>query len=178
MDESPNHPHGGRQLFVPSCSGSNNDICRCGADSRSVRLVSSGGKKPVKDSGMPPGLYSNDQVSLWGEACTGPIIQVISPPNFEKLLSKDRFAVSLCPTKATLTLVPLGGRDGGHSIRLYLVWGNETREEMKKRSRGWRLQLHQVHEPSSPATPPARDLRLHLKDENLNFKEVLAWIET
>ncbi|CAL1412046.1 unnamed protein product [Linum trigynum] len=111
------------------------------------------------------------------EACTGRELQVISPPNFEELLSKDPFAVSLCQTKATSTSVPLGGRDGGQSMLSYLVWGNETREE-NKRSRGWRLHLHQVHEPSSPATPHARDLRLHLIDENLNFKEVLAWTET
>ncbi|CAL1387548.1 unnamed protein product [Linum trigynum] len=111
------------------------------------------------------------------EACTGHELQVISPPNFEELLSNDPFAVSLCQTKATSTSVPLGGRDGGQSMLSYLVWGNETREE-KKRSRGWRLHLHQVHEPSSPATPHARDLRLHLIDENLNFKEVLAWTET
>ncbi|CAL1402840.1 unnamed protein product [Linum trigynum] len=123
------------------------------------------------------GAQAEDEVEV-EEACTGPIIQVISPPNFEELLSKDPFAMSLCQTKATSKLVPLGGRDGGQSIRLYLVWGNETREETKKRSRGWRLQLHQVNEPSSPATPPARDLRLHLIDENLNFKEVLAWNET
>ncbi|CAL1376105.1 unnamed protein product [Linum trigynum] len=111
------------------------------------------------------------------EACTGHELQVISPPNFEELLSKDPFAVSLCQTKATSTSVPLGGRDGGQSMLSYLVWDNETREE-KKRSRGWRLHLHQVHEPLSPATLHARDLRLHLIDENLNFKEVLAWTET
>ncbi|CAL1400492.1 unnamed protein product [Linum trigynum] len=123
------------------------------------------------------GVQAKDEVEV-EEACIVSIIQVISPPNFEEVLSKDPFAVSLCQTKATSTSVPLSGRDGGQSIQLYLVWGNETREETRKRSRGWRLQLHQVHEPSSPATPPARDLRLHLKDENLNFKEFLAWTET
>ncbi|CAL1361790.1 unnamed protein product [Linum trigynum] len=122
------------------------------------------------------GVQAEDEVEV-EEACTGHELQVISPPNFEELLSKDPFAVSLCQTKATSTSVPLGGRDGGQSMLSYLVWGNETREE-KKRSRGWRLHLHQVHEPSSPATPHARDLRLHLIDENLNFKEVLAWTET
>ncbi|CAL1363744.1 unnamed protein product [Linum trigynum] len=122
------------------------------------------------------GVQAEDEVEV-EEACTGHELHVISPPNFEELLSKDPFAVSLCQTKATSTSVPLGGRDGGQSMLSYLVWGNETREE-KKRSRGWRLHLHQVHEPSSPATPPARDLRLHLIDENLNFKEVLAWTET
>ncbi|CAL1363720.1 unnamed protein product [Linum trigynum] len=121
-------------------------------------------------------VQAEDEVEV-EEACTGHEIHVISPPNFEELLGKDPFAVSLCQTKATSTSVPLGGRDGGQSMLSYLVWGNETREE-KKRSRGWRLHLHQVHEPSSPATPHARDLRLHLIDENLNFKEVLAWTET
>ncbi|CAL1413329.1 unnamed protein product [Linum trigynum] len=121
------------------------------------------------------GVQAEDEVEV-EEACTGHELQVISPPNFEELLGKDPFAVSLCQTKAASTSVPLGGRDGGQSMLSYLVWGNETREE-KKRSRGWRLHLHQVHEPSSPATPHARDLRLHLIDENLNFKEVLAWTE-
>ncbi|CAL1389189.1 unnamed protein product [Linum trigynum] len=92
------------------------------------------------------GVQAEDEVEV-EEACTGPIIQVISPLNLEELLSKDPFAVSLCQTKATSTSAPLGGRYGGQSIQLYLVWGNETREETKKRSRGWRLQLHQVHEP-------------------------------
>ncbi|CAL1371039.1 unnamed protein product [Linum trigynum] len=119
------------------------------------------------------GVQAEDGVKV-EEACTGHELHVISPPNFEELLGKDPFAVSLCQTKATSTSVPLGGRDGGQSMLSYLVWGNETRDE-KKRSRGWRLHLHQVHEPSSPATPHARDLRLHLIDENLNFKEVLAW---
>ncbi|CAL1405431.1 unnamed protein product [Linum trigynum] len=123
------------------------------------------------------GVQDEDEIGV-EEACTGPIIQVKSPPKFEELLSKDPFAVSLCQTKTTSTLVPLGGRDGGQSIRLYLVWGNKTREETRKRSRGWRLQLHQVHEPSSPVIPHARDLRLHLIDENLNFKEVLGWTKT
>ncbi|CAL1388854.1 unnamed protein product [Linum trigynum] len=79
------------------------------------------------------GVQAEDEIEA-EEACTGPIIQVISPPNFEELLSKDPFAVSLCQTKATSTLVPLGGRDGGQSMLSYLVWGNGTREE-KKRSR-------------------------------------------
>ncbi|CAL1383156.1 unnamed protein product [Linum trigynum] len=122
------------------------------------------------------GVQAEDEVEV-EEACTGPIIQVISPPNFEELLSKDPFAVSLCQTKATSTSVPLGGRDDGQSMLSYLVWDNGTREE-KKRSRGWRLHLHQVHELPSPVIPHARDLRLHLIDENLNFKEVLAWTET
>ncbi|CAL1387840.1 unnamed protein product [Linum trigynum] len=122
------------------------------------------------------GVQAEDGVKV-EEACTGHELHVISPPNFEELLGKDPFAVSLCQTKARSTSVPLGGRDGGQSMLSYLVWSNETREE-KKRSRGWRLHLHQVHEPSSPATPPACDLRLHLIDENLNFKEVLAWTET
>ncbi|CAL1371566.1 unnamed protein product [Linum trigynum] len=122
------------------------------------------------------GVQAEDEVEV-EEACTGYELLVISPPNFEELLGKDPFAVSLCHTKATSTSVPLGGRDGGKSMLSYLVWGNETRGE-KKRSRGWRLHLHQVHEPSSPATPQARDLRLHLIDDNLNFKEVLRWTET
>ncbi|CAL1367897.1 unnamed protein product [Linum trigynum] len=122
------------------------------------------------------GVQAEDGVKV-EEACTGHELHVISPPNFEELLSKDPFAVSLCQTKATSTSVSLGGRDGGQSMLSYLVWGNETREE-KKRSRGWRRYLHQVHELSSPVIPHARDLRLHLIDENLNFKEVLGWTET
>ncbi|CAL1413020.1 unnamed protein product [Linum trigynum] len=122
------------------------------------------------------GVQAEDGVKV-EEACTGHELQGISPPNFEELLSKDPFAVSLCQTKATSTSVPLGGRDGGQLMLSYLVWGNETREE-KKRSRGWRRYLHQVYELPSPVIPHARDLRLHLIDENLNFKEVLGWIET
>ncbi|CAL1357527.1 unnamed protein product [Linum trigynum] len=122
------------------------------------------------------GVQAEDGVKV-EEACTGHELHVISPPNFEELLSKDPFAVSLCQTKATSTSVPLGGRDGGQSMLSYLVRGNETREE-KKRSRGWRLHLHQVHELPSTVIPHARDLRLHLIDENLNFKEVLGWNET
>ncbi|CAL1394273.1 unnamed protein product [Linum trigynum] len=122
------------------------------------------------------GVQAEDGVEV-EEACTSHELHVISPPNFEELLSKDPFAVSLCQTKATSTSVPLGGRDGGQSMPSYLVWGNETREE-KKRCRGWKRYLHQVHELSSPVIPHARDLRLHLIDENLNFKEVLGWIET
>ncbi|CAL1354328.1 unnamed protein product [Linum trigynum] len=122
------------------------------------------------------GVQAEDEVEV-EEGCTGHELQVISPPNFEELLSKDPFAVSLCLTKATSTSVPLGGRDGGQSMLSYLVWGNETREE-RKRSRGWRLHLHQVHELPSPVIPHAHDLILHLIDENLNFKEVLGWTET
>ncbi|CAL1377511.1 unnamed protein product [Linum trigynum] len=57
------------------------------------------------------------------EACTGHELHVISPPNFEELLSNDPFAVSLFHTTTTSTLVPLGGRDGGQSMLSYLVWG-------------------------------------------------------
>ncbi|CAL1378749.1 unnamed protein product [Linum trigynum] len=121
------------------------------------------------------GVQAEDGVKV-EEACTAQELHEISPPNFEELLSKDPFAVSLCQTKATSTSVPLGGRDGGQSMLSYLVWGNKTREE-KKRSRGWRCYMHQVHELPSPVIPHARDLRLHLIDENLNFKEVLAWIK-
>ncbi|CAL1371227.1 unnamed protein product [Linum trigynum] len=122
------------------------------------------------------GVQAEDEVEV-EEACTGYELHVISPPKFEELLGKDPFAVFLCQTKATSTLVPLGGHDGGQSMLSYLVWGNETREEEKKRSRRWRLHIHQVHEPTSPVIPHARDLRLRLADENLNFKEVLAWAE-
>ncbi|CAL1359876.1 unnamed protein product [Linum trigynum] len=122
------------------------------------------------------GVQAGDKVEV-EETCTGHELHVISPPNFEELLSKDPFAVSLCQTKATSTSVPLGGRDGGQSMLSYLVWGNETREE-KKRSRGWRRYMHQVHELPSPVIPHVCDLRLHLIDENLNFKEVLGWTET
>ncbi|CAL1381217.1 unnamed protein product [Linum trigynum] len=106
------------------------------------------------------GVQDGDEVEV-EEACTGLMLQVISPPNFKELLSKNPFAVSLCQTKATSTSVPLGGRDGGQSMLSYLVWGNETREE-KKRSRGWRLHLHQMHELPSPVISHVRDLRLHL----------------
>ncbi|CAL1396005.1 unnamed protein product [Linum trigynum] len=66
------------------------------------------------------GFQDEDEVEV-EEACTGHELHVISPPNFEDLLSKDPFAVSLCQTKATSTLVLLGGRDGGQSVLLYLV---------------------------------------------------------
>ncbi|CAL1412493.1 unnamed protein product [Linum trigynum] len=122
------------------------------------------------------GVQAEDEVEV-EEACTVHELHVLSPPNFEELLSKDPFAVSLCQTKATSKSVPLGGRNGGQSMLSYQNWGNGTREE-KKGSRGWRLHLHQVHELPSPVIPHARDLRLHLIDENLNFKEVLAWTET
>ncbi|CAL1356767.1 unnamed protein product [Linum trigynum] len=122
------------------------------------------------------GVQAEDEVEV-EEVCTDHELHVISPPNFEELLSKDPFAVSLCQTKATSTSVPLGGRDGGQSMLSFMVWGNETREE-KKRSRGWRRHPYQVHELPSHVIPHARDLRLHLIDENLNFKEVLGWTET
>ncbi|CAL1353670.1 unnamed protein product [Linum trigynum] len=80
------------------------------------------------------GIHAGDEVEV-EEACTGPMLQVISPPNIEELLGKDPFAVSLCLTKATLTSVPLVGSDGGQSIRLYLVWGNETRRNEEEVSR-------------------------------------------
>ncbi|CAL1401803.1 unnamed protein product [Linum trigynum] len=115
------------------------------------------------------GVQAEDEVEV-EDACTDHDLHVISPPNFEELFGKDPFAVSLCQTKGTSTSVPLGGRDGGRSMLSYLVWGNETSGEEKKRSRGWRLHIHQVHEPTSPAC----DLRLHIINENLNFKEVLA----
>ncbi|CAL1389512.1 unnamed protein product [Linum trigynum] len=66
------------------------------------------------------GVQAEDGVKV-EEACTSHELQVISPPNFEELLSKDPFAVSLCQTKATSTSVPLGGRDGGQSMLSYLV---------------------------------------------------------
>ncbi|CAL1395385.1 unnamed protein product [Linum trigynum] len=77
------------------------------------------------------GVQAEDEVEM-EEACTGHELHVLSPPNFEEFLSKDPFAVSLCQTKATSTLVPLGGRDGVHSMLSYLVCSNETREEKKR----------------------------------------------
>ncbi|CAL1401980.1 unnamed protein product [Linum trigynum] len=124
------------------------------------------------------GIQAEDEVEV-EEACTSPMLHVISPPNFEELLGKDPFAMSLCQTKTTSTSIPLGGCDTDQSMISYLVWGNETRENAKERSREWRLHLPQGHEPSSsPITSPACDLRLHIIDENLNFKEVLGWTET
>ncbi|CAL1412112.1 unnamed protein product [Linum trigynum] len=93
------------------------------------------------------GVQAKDEVEV-EEACIGHELHVISRPNFEDMLGKDPFAVSLCQTKATSTSVPLGGHNGGRSMLSYLVWGNETSEEEKKRSRGWRLHIHQVHEPT------------------------------
>ncbi|CAL1405979.1 unnamed protein product [Linum trigynum] len=123
------------------------------------------------------GVQAEDEVEV-EEACTGHEFHVISPPNFKELLGKDPFAVCLCQTKATSTSVPLGGRDGGQSMFSYLVWGNETSEEEKKRTRGWRLHINQVYESTSLVIPPACDLRLHIINEKLNFKEVLAWTKT
>ncbi|CAL1360999.1 unnamed protein product [Linum trigynum] len=112
-------------------------------------------------------------------SCTGHELHVVSTPNFKELLGKDSFAVSLCQTKDTSSLVPLGGCDGGQSMLSYLVWGYEIREETKESSRVWRLSLPRVPKPSlSPVIPHARDLRLHLIDENFNFKKVLGWTET
>ncbi|CAL1389044.1 unnamed protein product [Linum trigynum] len=140
------------------------------------------GERPYSDEGRGVeeaiGVQAEDEVQV-EEACTGPMLHVISPPNFEELLGNDPFAVSLCQTKTTSTSIPLGGCDGGQSNISYLVWGNETRVDTKERSRKWRLHLPQGHEPSSsPITSHARDLRLHLINENLNFKEVLEWTET
>ncbi|CAL1400921.1 unnamed protein product [Linum trigynum] len=123
------------------------------------------------------GVQAEDEVEV-EKSCTGHELHVISPPNFEELLGKDPFAVSLCQTKATSTSVPLGGCDGGQSMLSYLVWCNETSEEEKKRYRGWRLHINQLHEPTSLFIPPACGLRLLIINENLNFKEVLAWTET
>ncbi|CAL1412088.1 unnamed protein product [Linum trigynum] len=140
------------------------------------------GEKPHFDEGRgvkeESGVQVEDEVEV-EEACTGHELHVISPPNFEELLGKDPLAVSLCQTKTTSTSIPLGGCDGGQSNISYLVWGNETRADTKERSREWRLHLPQGHKPSSsPSTSHARDLRLHIIDENLNFKEVLGWTET
>ncbi|CAL1389609.1 unnamed protein product [Linum trigynum] len=140
------------------------------------------GERPHSDEGRwvkeASGVQAEDEVEV-EEACTGHELHVISPPNFEELLGKDPFAVSLCQTKTTSTSIPLGGCDGGQSNISYLVWVNKTRAYAKERSREWRLHLPQGHEPSSsPITSHARDLRLHLINENLNFKEVLGWTET
>ncbi|CAL1394562.1 unnamed protein product [Linum trigynum] len=134
----------------------------------------------MKEGGVEEAIcvHVEDEVEV-EEACTGHELHVISPPNSEELLGKDPFAVSLCQSKTTSTSIPLGGCNGGQSNISYLVWGNETRADAKERSRKWRLHLPHGHEPSSsPITSHARDLRLHLINENLNFKEVLAWTET
>ncbi|CAL1411325.1 unnamed protein product [Linum trigynum] len=111
------------------------------------------------------GVQDEDEVEV-EEACTDPMLHVISPPNFEELLTAS-------------TSIPLGGCDSGQSMISYLVWGNETRANAKERSREWRLHLPQGQEPSSsPITSPGCDLRLHIIDENLNFKEVLGWTKT
>ncbi|CAL1359839.1 unnamed protein product [Linum trigynum] len=124
------------------------------------------------------GVQAEDEVEV-EEAYTGPMLHVISPPNFEELLGKDPFVVSLCHTKTTSTSIPLGGCDGGQSMISYLVWGNETRADAEERSREWRLHLTQGHEPSSSSiTSPDCDLGLHIIDENLNFKEALGWTDT
>ncbi|CAL1387378.1 unnamed protein product [Linum trigynum] len=66
-------------------------------------------------------VQAEDEVEV-EEACTGYELLVISPPNFEELLGKDPFAVSLCQTKATSTSVPLGGRDGLIFILSIVEW--------------------------------------------------------
>ncbi|CAL1400728.1 unnamed protein product [Linum trigynum] len=74
------------------------------------------------------GVQAEDEVEV-EEACTGHELHVTSPPNFEELLSKDPFAVSLCQTTATSTSVPLGGRDGGRCH----IWFGEMRRKKRKR---------------------------------------------
>ncbi|CAL1354852.1 unnamed protein product [Linum trigynum] len=97
------------------------------------------------------------------------------PPDLDVLLEKDPFA-ALCQAKAKPSTIPLGGCDGGKSMMHYMVWGKEKKEEGKKKmSHGWSLKATQVHEPSIIDSSNARDLRHHLTDENLNFKEVLDW---
>ncbi|CAL1407581.1 unnamed protein product [Linum trigynum] len=100
------------------------------------------------------------------------------PPKLDALLEKDPF-VTLCQTKAKPSTIPLGGCDGSQSMMHYMLCGKEKKEEGKKKwSRGWSLMKTQVHEPSIMDSSKARDLRHHLTDENLNFKEVLGWTKT
>ncbi|CAL1401614.1 unnamed protein product [Linum trigynum] len=61
--------------------------------------------------------------------------------------------------------------------RAFTTWCGAKRRK-KKRSHGWSLKATQGHEPSIMDSSKARDLRHHLTDESLNFKEVLGWTET
>ncbi|CAL1355040.1 unnamed protein product [Linum trigynum] len=69
------------------------------------------GEKPHSDEGRgvkeASCVQAKDEVEV-EEACTGHELHVISPPNFEELLGKYPFAMSLCQTKTTSTLIPLG----------------------------------------------------------------------
>ncbi|CAL1378306.1 unnamed protein product [Linum trigynum] len=69
------------------------------------------------------GFQAEDKVEV-EEACTGHVLQVISPPNFEELFGKNPFAVTLYQTKTTSIVVPLGGSDGGQTMLSYHGWGN------------------------------------------------------
>ncbi|CAL1354641.1 unnamed protein product [Linum trigynum] len=78
-------------------------------------------------------VHAEDEVEV-EEACTGHELHLVSPLNFDELPGKDPFAVSLCHTKATSTLVPFDGCDSGQSMLSYMVWGNKTRDKENKRS--------------------------------------------
>ncbi|CAL1355182.1 unnamed protein product [Linum trigynum] len=97
--------------------------------------------------------------------------------DLDALLEKDPFA-AFFQAKAKPSAIPLGGCDESQSIMDYMVWGKEKEEKKKKRSHGWSLMTTQFHEPSIMDSSKARDLRLHLTNENLNFKEVLGWTKT
>ncbi|CAL1383809.1 unnamed protein product [Linum trigynum] len=101
-------------------------------------------------------------------------------PNLDALLAKDPFAVSLRQAEVKPSSIPLDGFNDGQSRLHYMVWDKEKNEEgKKKRSRGWSLKCNQVHDPlPSLFTSYARDLRHHITDKNLNFKEVLGWTKT
>ncbi|CAL1378778.1 unnamed protein product [Linum trigynum] len=129
--------------------------------------------REVKGAG---GVQNEDKVEV-DEASTSYEGYESFPPDLDTL-GKDPF-VALCQAKAKPSAIPLGGCDGSQASFHYMVWDKEKKEEgKKKRSRGWSLKATQVHEPSIMDSSNARDLRFHLTDENLNFKEVLWWTET
>ncbi|CAL1379088.1 unnamed protein product [Linum trigynum] len=104
--------------------------------------------------------------------------KVVSKTRTKSRWMKDPF-VALCQAKAKPSMITLSGCDGSKERMHYMVWGKEKSEKVKKeRSRGWSLKATQVHEPLIMDSSNARDLRHHLSDENLNFKEVLGWTES
>ncbi|CAL1401767.1 unnamed protein product [Linum trigynum] len=145
--------------------------------SQGAERIEEGGREVEDEVEVASGVQDEDEVGV-DEASTSYKCYVSFPPDLDALLEKDPFE-TLCQSKAKPSEIPLGGCDGSQSSLHYMVWGKENEEERKKeRSRGWSLMTTQVHEPSIMDSSKARDLRHHLINEKLNFKEVLGWTET
>ncbi|CAL1378005.1 unnamed protein product [Linum trigynum] len=103
------------------------------------------------------GVQTEDEVEV-EEACTGPMLHVLSPPNFEEMLGKDPFAVLFARPRAHQHRSLLVNAMVVN--RWYLIWFGSMRQE-KPRRRGLECE-HFIYFISLKGTSHLHHLSHHL----------------